>query len=54
MEKLKLKIEKQNKTYAFKTAEQKVRILETVAKVSDDFKSLKDNFKEIITLLHSS
>ncbi|GAA4161011.1 hypothetical protein GCM10022217_25980 [Chryseobacterium ginsenosidimutans] len=54
MEKLKLKIEKQNRTYILKTTEQKVRILETVSKFSSDFESLKYNFKEVISVLHSS
>lgn len=54
MEKLKLKIEKQTRDNILKTTEQKVRILETVSKFSSDFKSLKDNFTEILTVLHNS
>ncbi|SKB98550.1 hypothetical protein SAMN05421800_11844 [Chryseobacterium balustinum] len=54
MEKLKLKIEKQNRKHSFQVTEQRIRILETISKFSSDFESLKSNFKEIISVLRSN
>jgi uncharacterized protein with ParB-like and HNH nuclease domain len=48
-----LNTENQQRLEFLQFNEQKLRILETVSKFSYDFESLRDNFKEILTLLRN-
>ena len=48
------KLEKQNKDYLSKMFKYNMKILKIVSKFSPDFKSLKDNYKNVSKEMHNN